>query len=410
MSSLAQALRVHRLVQDDVALRMLRMDSLPLVAGVLATHLGAPNASLPTHELHDALDAELDTLRDHLDLSGRTAKAYCEDWRQAGLLERRIADEAREEVYELTPAARQGLRVVEQLLAPRASVTESRLVSLLTALHQLALETDPDTSRRLAALRAEQQALAERIERIASGEDTVLDERRAVERLDDVLTQAADLPVDFARVRARFGELNQELRRRILTDEGLPGDVLENVFRGVDLIESSDEGQTFAAFSRMVRDPAMSAAFQADIRAVLERDFAADLPPATRRAVRGLARTLQDGSSAVQDTLTEFARGLRRYVLSQEYHGTAVCTWPSGRRSAPPPTPPRPRVPTGRRGGTWTSPACPCAPSGRSPCTIPASSTSVLPSRTPPWPRWTWPPCVRSPVRRRSTSRNCART
>ena len=146
MSSLAQALRVHRLVQDDVALRMLRMDSLPLVAGVLATHLGAPNASLPTHELHDALDAELDTLRDHLDLSGRTAKAYCEDWRQAGLLERRIADEAREEVYELTPAARQGLRVVEQLLAPRASVTESRLVSLLTALHQLALETDPDTS------------------------------------------------------------------------------------------------------------------------------------------------------------------------------------------------------------------------------------------------------------------------
>ncbi|MBD4159966.1 DUF3375 family protein, partial [Xanthomonas citri pv. citri] len=92
---------------------------------------------------------------------------------------------------------------------------------------------------RLAALRAEQQALAERIERIASGEDTVLDERRAVERLDDVLTQAADLPVDFARVRARFGELNQELRRRILTDEGLPGDVLENVFRGVDLIESS---------------------------------------------------------------------------------------------------------------------------------------------------------------------------
>ena len=320
MSSLAQALRVHRLVQDDVALRMLRMDSLPLVAGVLATHLGAPNASLSTHELHDALDAELDTLRDHLDLSGRTAKAYCEDWRQAGLLERRIADEAREEVYELTPAARQGLRVVEQLLAPRASVTESRLVSLLTALHQLALETDPDTSRRLAALRAEQQALAERIERIASGEDTVLDERRAVERLDDVLTQAADLPVDFARVRARFGELNQELRRRILTDEGLPGDVLENVFRGVDLIESSDEGQTFAAFSRMVRDPAMSAAFQADIRAVLERDFAADLPPATRRAVRGLARTLQDGSSAVQDTLTEFARGLRRYVLSQEYH------------------------------------------------------------------------------------------
>lgn len=220
----------------------------------------------------------------------------------------------------LTPAARQGLRVLEQLLAPRASTTESRLVTLLSALHQLALDTDPDTSRRLSALRAEQQALATRIERISTGEDDVLDGRRAKERLDDVLAQAADLPVDFARVRARFAELNQDLRRRILTDEGLPGDVLDNVFRGVDLISSSDEGQTFEAFSRMVRDPAMATTFDADIRAVLDREFATTLPASTRRAVRDLSRTLQEGSASVQDTLTEFARGLRRYVLSQEYH------------------------------------------------------------------------------------------
>ena len=53
MTSLAVALQVRRLVQDDAALRMLRMDSLPLVAGVLETHLSAPNATMPTHQLYN---------------------------------------------------------------------------------------------------------------------------------------------------------------------------------------------------------------------------------------------------------------------------------------------------------------------------------------------------------------------
>lgn len=319
MSSLDAALKVQRLVHSDAALRMLRMDSLPLVAGVLETHLAAPNATLPTHQLHDLLDAELDTLRTHLDLSGRSAKGFCEDWRQAGLLERRLLRESREEVYALTPAARQGLRLIDQLLAPRASVTESRLVALLGALHRLAVETDPDVERRVAALEEERERLKEQIDRLASGNADLLDDRRARERLEDVVGQAADLPTDFARVRAQFAQLNQDLRRQILTDEGLPTEVLENVFRGVDVIESSDEGQTFAAFSRMVRDPAMSESFEADVRAVLSREVFSGLPVEVRSALRTLPRTLDEGSRAVQDSLTEFARGLRGYVLSQEY-------------------------------------------------------------------------------------------
>ena len=91
MSALVQALRVQRLVREDATLRMLRMDNLPLIVGVLTEHLSAPHATVPTHELHDAIDAELDALRTDLSLTDRTAKAYCEDWRQAGFLIRRPA-------------------------------------------------------------------------------------------------------------------------------------------------------------------------------------------------------------------------------------------------------------------------------------------------------------------------------
>jgi hypothetical protein len=319
MSSLVRALTVQRLLQEDTTLRMLRMDTLPLLAGVLAEHLGAPHATVPTQELHESLDAELDSLRTHLDLSDRTAKAYCDDWRQAGLLVRRSASDARGETYELTPQARQGLRFLEQLVAPRATVTESRLVSLTAALHQLAIDTDPDVQSRLEALHVEREALDERIRRVRAGESDVLAPRQALERVADVLAQAEDLPTDFARVRSRFEELNHELRVIILSGDELPGGVLDEVFRGVDLIESSEEGQTFAAFSRMVRDPETSESFEADLRAVLDRQFARSLPPASRAALRSLVRTLKEGSRTVQDTLAEFARGLRRYVLSLEY-------------------------------------------------------------------------------------------
>lgn len=319
MSALVQALRVQRLVREDATLRMLRMDNLPLIVGVLTEHLSAPHATVPTHELHDAIDAELDALRTDLSLTDRTAKAYCEDWRQAGFLIRRPAGDSRAEVYELSSEARRGLRMVDQLLAPRTTATESRLVSLITSLHQLAVETDPDVARRLEALQAERDVLDERIRRIGAGEEDVLDERRALERIHDVLAQAEDLPTDFARVRSRFEDLNHELRVSILTGDGLPGIVLDEVFRGVDLIESSDEGQTFAAFSRMVRDPETSESFESDVRAVLDREFTETLPTSARVALRGLVRTLKDGSRTVQDTLTDFARGLRRYVLSLEY-------------------------------------------------------------------------------------------
>src|SRR5699024_4109934 len=136
------------------------------------------------------------------------------------------------------------------------------------------------------------------------------------ERVNDILQQAQGLPADFARVRARFEELNQELRISILAAEDSQSQVLDEVFRGVDLIESSDEGRTFSAFSALVRDPEQSAAF--------DLAFAATLSLATRRSLRTLMRQMKDGSHEVSDILTEFARGLRRYVPSHEFQRDRV--------------------------------------------------------------------------------------
>nr|NLD40677.1 DUF3375 domain-containing protein [Actinomycetales bacterium] len=319
MSTLVTALAYRRLLTESATLHLLRADHVAVIAAALGEHLGRPGLRLASEDLHELMDADLEVLRDQFELSTKTAKAYCDDWRNAGFLIRRPAGETRGETYELSAAGFDALRILDQLRTPQTTVTESRLVSLAAALHQLAVDTDPDSSRRLAALEQERDRIDQEIARIREGEITILDEDRARERVQDVLLQAQGLPADFARVRARFEELNQELRASILTAEEAQSTVLDDVFRGVDLIESSDEGRTFAAFSALIRDPEQSTALDEDILAVLGRDFAVTLPPATRRALRELKSEMRGGSREIHEILTEFARGLRRYVYSQEF-------------------------------------------------------------------------------------------
>lgn len=318
MSVRARALALQRLLREHAAMRLLRSDNLAVAAAVLTERLGAPGARMTAEDLFEAVEGDLEELRTDHELP-QTARAYCDAWREAGLLVRRPVVGGRGETYELSPQARDALRLLEQLDAPRSTLTESRLVSLATALHQLAIDTDPDVTRRIAAIEAEIGRLTLEVERLRSGDGGVLDAARARERTEDVLGQAGDLPGDFARVRARFEELNAELRTRILESEETQSRVLDDVFRGVDVIAASDEGRTFAAFSALLRDPERSASLDADIAAVLGRPFADTLDPLSRRALRTLVRDLKGGSREVHGVLTEFARGLRRYVHSQEF-------------------------------------------------------------------------------------------
>ncbi|WP_226346887.1 DUF3375 domain-containing protein [Agilicoccus flavus] len=319
MSALALALTYRRLVRDSGTLRLLRADHVAAAAALLSTHLGSPGARLPADDLHELVDADLEELRDHFELGSKSAKAYCDDWRSAGLLVRRPAPESRGETYELSPEAIDGLRILHELDEPRSTVTESRLVGLMAAVHQLAIDTDTDVTRRVEALRAERDRIDAEIARLSGGDVDVLDGRRALERVTDVLLQARDLPADFARVRARFEELNHDLRASIVNADAAQSAVLDDVFRGVDLIESSDEGRTFSAFSALIRDPERSATFDVDVTDILDREFARALPPEARRTLRTLVRELKNGSREVHGVLTEFARGLRRYVHSQEF-------------------------------------------------------------------------------------------
>lgn len=90
------------------------------------------------------------------------------------------------------------------------------------------------------------EGIERRIEGLRSGDETAIDEDRAIERVRDVLAQAADVPDDFARVRAEFEALNASLRAKIVESDVSQSAVVdgsERIYDGwpdvaLDLIEA----------------------------------------------------------------------------------------------------------------------------------------------------------------------------
>ena len=317
MTAVSAALRLQRLVSTDAALALLRAEHAPIVVTLLSRHLGGEVRRRPAEEFIDLVDADLDALRAHFDLP-QTGKAYAAAWRAAGWLVRRPAADARAETVELSPEALRGIRIFEQIEQPRATATESRLMTIRDQVQRLAIETDPDGTRRREALERERAAIDAQIQAIGEGRFEPLDPLRAKERVAEILRLAEDVPYDFQRVRFRFDQLNHELMASLLDSDESQRTVLEDIFRGVDLIEQTDEGLTFAAFSALVLDAERSEAFEGDIESLLDRELGDAMSTAERRFLRTFLRTLKLGSHEIHGVLAEFARGLRRYVQSQD--------------------------------------------------------------------------------------------
>ena len=326
----ASALELSRLVSGeraDAGLRLLRLDLAPVAAAILSDLLGGQVRRRPVAELHELIDEDLTALREAgLDLPQR-AQAYCDQWRRAGILLRASAPGSREETYELSAPAEAALRYLTQVERPRATVTQSRLATISNQLRRLVRDSDPSPAGRLAALRAERDALDKEIARVEAGDYIPLEADQGAERLEEIIALAEQVPGDFARVRAEMTGLNRSLRERIAAKSGSRGEVLDDVFRGVDRIESSEAGRSFLGFHELLADPESSARLDDEIDTILDRDFSSRLSPEDRRFLRHWRSTLMEESGSVRQTMTGFSRSLRRFVQSrafEEHHRLAI--------------------------------------------------------------------------------------
>lgn len=319
VSSVAgQAAGFRTLRESSPGLRLLRAELMPVLVAILGAHLTGTSRTLPAIEFIERVEADLAELRDGgFDLP-RLAGEYVASWVADGILVRRVMPN-REETVELAESALTAVRFLQGLHRPRSAVTSSRLSNVSDLLARLARDTDPEAASRLEALEAERAALDDEIERVRAGRFEPLGAQAATERLQEIMRLASEIPGDFAKVSADLESVNHDLREQIIHQGGSRGDVLEEVFAGVDLIEQSEPGRTFSAFYSLVLDPERSGDFDAAVDGLLSRQFMAGLPGEQRAFLRGLLTTLQDESTQARRQMTGFSRSLRRFVESRAY-------------------------------------------------------------------------------------------
>mgnify|MGYP003365271427 CR=1 FL=1 len=319
MSSLSQVLSFQRILKDSSAVRLLTATNAPFVLATVAVHFGDSPTARPASELYELMAADLAVLRQNgMDLP-KTPAEYCTDWVRSRWLMRKAGNQRTGELLEPSTDALSALHTVQSWEKPRSSVTASRLESISEALGSLARDTDTNISSRLERLQLERDRLDREIERVSRGDFELPSPDLVSERIGDILTSASSVPADFARVRHEFEVLNRTLRRQLLDPDSTRGDVLDDIFTGVDVISSSEAGRSFNGFYSIITDPERSAYIDNWIDKILSSESARELDPETRVSLRRLIRDMEESGAEVNSVMTGLARSLRHYVASEQF-------------------------------------------------------------------------------------------
>ncbi len=290
-----------------------------MVLGVLQDLLLGEEKVVPASVLLENLQQELQLLKGVGEDMVQSGQAYLALWLSEGWLTRRLPAGVQEEQYELTTDAVTAIRFLQGVLQPRAMATESRLAIVMQQLTKLAEDTNPDPSSRRLALLAERARIDRELEQLGLGVVESLPAERALERARDIIGLADELVSDFRRVREDFDQLNRQLRADLLNNEGSRGQVLEQLFAGMDLIGETPAGKTFYAFWRLLTNIEQATIFSESLTEVVTRDFANELGAGEKRFLRNLTSRLLDEGGNVHEVLQTFSRSLRNFVQSREY-------------------------------------------------------------------------------------------
>ncbi|WP_263310822.1 DUF3375 domain-containing protein [Brachybacterium atlanticum] len=319
MSGLSRSVENRELMAGEGPLQLLRRDHAPYILGTLAEHLGGVERTRLAADLYDLVDADLEELRLHeVDLP-RSAQHYCATWVEQGFLTRRAARAERTEEFSLTEHAHAALRILDQVHRPREAVTRSRLALLTDRLRTLAQDTDPDSTRRIAELEAERSRISALIDMIREHGAEPMPADQALEAAEELFSLALDVPSDFTRVRGALEDLHRQLRLGLVEHDGPQGEILDQLFLGVDAIEGSEAGRSFSAFHAMLIDPVQEARFHEAVDALASRPFAAALGTERVLYLQSYLSRLQRDSHQVRHAMIDLSRSLREFVRSRQF-------------------------------------------------------------------------------------------
>ncbi len=316
--SIRTHLENYRTLRQAPMWKLLASDTGPLSIALLQTLLYDNERVLPASLFLERLASGYAEGAEE-SLSRDEARALASRWVADGYLVCRLPAGAEEETYELTSAGLDAIRLLSRFQTRRVGPTESRLEMMSHAIARLANDTDRSRASRIEQLMLEKKRIDEEIRAIEAGKSPSISERAALERTSEILEIYSELQGDFRRVREEFERLNRTLRAEIMQSAGPRGSVLDNFFKGYDLIEESDAGLAFQGFFKLLTDRARNAEFEDAIARLAERAFWRKLSLDERRRLTRMQYELQLLARETNGVMKSLAASLREFVQSHEF-------------------------------------------------------------------------------------------
>jgi Protein of unknown function (DUF3375) len=309
---------VNELFVRHPAWRLLRMDHAPLIISFLQRTYIEPNRrALPADEFTKLLDDELYTLRQQQghEAFPREAGNYLADWVSKGLLRNTWAGALDEPHIDITTQTEKAIQWVLSLRERSFIGTESRLMTFVELVRQMAEESDPDVEKRLSVLHKQREELDKKIARVSRGEVDVLSDFELRDRFQQITQLAHGLLADFREVEDNFRKLSRSARERIALWDGSKGNLLDELWKSRDEISNSDQGRSFEAFC----DFLLSVASREELSLLMSTALSL---PAVREQARDarLERMHYDwiaAGEATQLTVASLSQQLRRFLDDQ---------------------------------------------------------------------------------------------
>lgn len=298
---------------EQPTLRLLHQHHAPVVLSVFRLAFGRDNRPVPTARLHEQVETLLDELRgagiDDLPRGG--GRDLCMRWmRRRWLI--RANSERDGEVYTLTSHAQEALELSRVLARERATLSEHRIATIVSAFRRFNTEANPDRTSRVTILSTEIARLQAERDRLVDGGDIVpATDDYMSEGYTELLSLIGALPSDFARVEEAFVRIRHDIHEAFRADDRPAGEVVDDYLARIDqLTTTTAEGRAFEGAFPLLRDEALLLQLREDIGDLLEH-------PASDRILGDADRR------EIRDTVKQIRAGLDR-VLAERNRATAT--------------------------------------------------------------------------------------
>ena len=304
--------KAYSLYKNDKTLQILRAEHFPLIISFL--HLAFKQADRIFYSQNDLRNLLSDYLyglgNQGIDDYPNDPLDYLQQWAKQGYV-RRYYDVGDEPVYELTPAAENALKWLDDLNKQQFVGTHSRLLQLFSILKQIVDKT-ASPYERVQKLEADKKRLDIEIEDAKKGVYEKADDTKIKEDYFLAEETAKRLLADFRQVEQNFRELDKDTRQAIIKSSLSKGKLLDDIFSKQDVLWNTDQGKSFKAFWEFL----MSRNMQEELEVLISKIHSLPAVQKIRKdtTIERLKTNLVEAGDKVNRTNDGLLEQLRKFV------------------------------------------------------------------------------------------------